>query len=1008
MLWYRILFIIANFLTLVSSLSIESLYLDLIHRNLSDYTSLNNFYRSILQDVRHHRLIDTVQSPINVSRIKSGNYDEEYLKHSCYESASDLLSAHGYYNKTDIKLNREDIKALLPAILYSIENPGCARKSISTTPYSLFNLWIFGVIIIICIKAVHLLIFSISGDHCSSLTSSNISKATTTTDQNDIPQIPVVNIRPPSVKYRLWLGLGLNSFTCGLMLGTIIYHLIPHIYEVPNESFDYVYLLRATVVFFGIYLFFIVEKLLRFRFKIDEVPSNETDNDGEELRKLSDTSMMQMARMHGTIHATEDAEHPLNHSNPPARIPLHAESDDEIDLQINQVPINNNQQNLVHEHNHKHDLPHQTRNLILYHVINDFSNDLIYGCGLATALAHDYLIGSVLSLVIFSEGFRRYSQTISSMGRQRGLFLLLVSIFFLLFGYVIGGFLIEAGRQSKDSLWYIRTEYIYSIVYGALFYTALVTLIPELNDFGHHLQINLKQVNQTTKQRRLIKTLILICQNLFLIIGVIIALVLASMWRYYHRIHIYDYVCNRDSFRMKIYYLVIIIILIDSSLVLAINIDLNNFEGNNLYSHINTQNNLELFYQKLLQSNNIDDLKFIRNPINENDIQDLNIEHKCFKSINDLLNAFNIHPTTPNDSLTPVDVQRLLPVLVNVKLNDGCTKSEGHATWKNILIGFLTVTFINCSALGGAIILPFRNKPAFKWILSVFIGLAVGTLTGSGIFHLIPMAFDIPSLDTYHSYLNKALVTMITIYLFYIRDQLSRIFLNIETIVCTHSHGDDQSSIAASGLIDSISSTDRKLSSRNSKLIFENKHLNSLVQNLKAMKAAGWMIFLGDMLHNFIDGLTLGAAFMVSIGEGLRMSLPIICEEFPHELGDIAVLLSSGLSIGQALVVNFLAACSCYLGFFIGAKLGELEEFHGWIYALAGGMFVYIGLADMIPELVSMGDEVEKDFMNSQKPITIYLKLKILFYQNSGVILGIAIMFLLAKYGTHLENLVQL
>ena len=41
------------------------------------------------------------------------------------------------------------------------------------------------------------------------------------------------------------------------------------------------------------------------------------------------------------------------------------------------------------------------------------------------------------------------------------------------------------------------------------------------------------------------------------------------------------------------------------------------------------------------------------------------------------------------------------------------------------------------------------------------------------------------------------------------------------------------------------------------------------------MKAAGWMIFIGDMLHNFIDGLTLGAAFMVSIGEGLRMSLPI-------------------------------------------------------------------------------------------------------------------------------------
>lgn len=90
------------------------------------------------------------------------------------------------------------------------------------------------------------------------------------------------------------------------------------------------------------------------------------------------------------------------------------------------------------------------------------------------------------------------------------------------------------------------------------------------------------------------------------------------------------------------------------------------------------------------------------------------------------------------------------------------------------------------------------------------------------------------------------------------------------------------------------------------------------------MKAVGWMIILGDILHNFIDGLTLGAAFTVSIGEGLRLSFPIACEEIPHELGNIAVLLTSGLTIGQALIVNFLAACSCYVGYFLGVKLGLL------------------------------------------------------------------------------------
>jgi hypothetical protein len=74
--------------------------------------------------------------------------------------------------------------------------------------------------------------------------------------------------------------------------------------------------------------------------------------------------------------------------------------------------------------------------------------------------------------------------------------------------------------------------------------------IPELNNFGHHLQIILKQINQTKKQRRLIKILILICQNLFLIIGVILILILASIWRYYHRIDIFDYVCKRDTSRV--------------------------------------------------------------------------------------------------------------------------------------------------------------------------------------------------------------------------------------------------------------------------------------------------------------------------------------------------------------------------------------------------------------------------------------------------------------------------
>ncbi|CAF5131214.1 unnamed protein product [Rotaria sp. Silwood1] len=346
-IWYRIFFSLIYSSIIVSSLLNQSIFLDSIHQNIHDDTSLDKFYRNILRDVKHHRSVDTVYSSINVTKIRSNDYDEEYIKNSCYETASDLLYAHGY-NRTNVQLSINDIQSLLPAILYSIENPGCIRQAPQSKSNSFFDVWILGLIVVIVIKLIHVIIFFIGGDHCLSLTSVSVSK--TLSEENGTRDNTKTTIRFPPLIYRLWLGLGFNAFTCGLMLGTIIYHLIPHIYEVPNESFDYIYLFRATIVFFGVYLFFIVEKLLRFRFKIDEMHLNETNDDQHELRKLSDSSMIQMARMHGTLHASGDDDHHYRHSNPPARIPLHDDSDDEeVILQSNQTPLNNDK-NTSHHH----------------------------------------------------------------------------------------------------------------------------------------------------------------------------------------------------------------------------------------------------------------------------------------------------------------------------------------------------------------------------------------------------------------------------------------------------------------------------------------------------------------------------------------------------------------------------------------------------------------------------------------------------------------------------------
>ncbi|XP_022240468.1 zinc transporter ZIP14-like [Limulus polyphemus] len=150
------------------------------------------------------------------------------------------------------------------------------------------------------------------------------------------------------------------------------------------------------------------------------------------------------------------------------------------------------------------------------------------------------------------------------------------------------------------------------------------------------------------------------------------------------------------------------------------------------------------------------------------------------------------------------------------------------------------------------------------------------------------------------------------------------------------------------------------------------------------------MIIFGDGLHNFIDGLSIGAAFTSSILSGISISLAVFCEELPHELGDFAVLLSAGMTIREAVIYNFLSACTCYVGLVVGILLGDFTEGTPHIFALAGGMFLYISLVDMMGELNEAMEKVEKDGVKAS--------LKIFLFQNIGILIGVLILFILALY----------
>ena len=67
--------------------------------------------------------------------------------------------------------------------------------------------------------------------------------------------------------------------------------------------------------------------------------------------------------------------------------------------------------------------------------------------------------------------------------------------------------------------------------------------------------------------------------------------------------------------------------------------------------------------------------------------------------------------------------------------------------------------------------------------------------------------------------------------------------------------------------------------------------------------------------------------------------------------GDFAILINSGMTVKKALLYNFLSACMCYLGLIVGILLGENTSAHDWVFAIAGGMFLYISLVDMVSQI---------------------------------------------------------
>jgi zinc and cadmium transporter len=120
-------------------------------------------------------------------------------------------------------------------------------------------------------------------------------------------------------------------------------------------------------------------------------------------------------------------------------------------------------------------------------------------------------------------------------------------------------------------------------------------------------------------------------------------------------------------------------------------------------------------------------------------------------------------------------------------------------------------------------------------------------------------------------------------------------------------------------------------------------------------KPLTYLILIGDGLHNFLGGLAVAGTFLIDVRLGIVTWLAAAAHEIPQELGDFGVLVHGGWERRQALFYNVLSA----LTFLVGGLIAYVASFRldvSFLVPFAAGNFIYIGAADLIPEVKAHDD----------------------------------------------------
>lgn len=247
------------------------------------------------------------------------------------------------------------------------------------------------------------------------------------------------------------------------------------------------------------------------------------------------------------------------------------------------------------------------------------------------------------------------------------------------------------------------------------------------------------------------------------------------------------------------------------------------------------------------------------------------------------------------------------------------------------LYALLSTSIVSAISLVGIALFALKSEKLQR-VLLLLVSFSVGTLLGNAFFHLIPESY-------FHIEPTQWAAWLILggFLLFFMIEQL------------LHSH-----------------------------------HAQQPDTTLPKAKPYGYLSLYADGIHNFTDGILIGAAWLFSAELGLATTVAVVLHELPQEISDFGILLRAGFSRKKALIYNLMSASSAVFGTLIALWLGHtMERFAIYVLPVAAGGFIYLAAASLLPEMLK----------SAQK--------RRLFYYVICILLGIGMMYYFSLHGGH-------